>query len=209
MMTLPVAAASPPSHDVLWTRRRDARERSRSREADVLTWFALFTNPRCERGVELALIEAGLCAYLPEGRAWTKPRRSPEYVERVRVAFPRYVFVAFPEDRSRWGVVRGTNGVHSVVCQSGAPLRISGERIGDVRAAQDMGALDFNTPPAPKREKGWLQPGAVVTFASGPLEGLTATVRRPSGSKVVEIETWLFGRSSVSHVPVDVLSIVA
>ncbi|WP_020187809.1 transcription termination/antitermination NusG family protein [Methylopila sp. 73B] len=132
-------------------RRSAARKLSRDREVDGMPWFVLQTAPLCERRVELALISLGLCVYLPEGKRWFRPRRPMKgvaYIERVRVAFPRYMFVGFPDAKRPdpkvdgvMGVLGMGNGVERI------PVLITGAQIAALREAQEAGAMDFGKNP--------------------------------------------------------------
>ena len=202
-------------------RRRieEARKVSRERECASTSWFALFTNPRCELRVELGAIEAGFCAYTPEGTKFRRCKGAPNPVARRFCAFPRYVFIG-ATGQMPWHTVRGLDGVKAVVGQANAPVRISSHLLADYRAAQDMGALDARPTPhairqmktlktyTPENETLVLKPNDLVLIVSGPLEGHHAVVRRPSTGSAAQVElmSWLNG---MAHVSLDRLRVVA
>lgn len=183
-------------------RRAAARALSLDREHEGMPWYAIFTNPLCERRVELGLIGIGLCAYVPEGRRWFKPRRSPHYVERLRPAMPRYVFVAYP-DRRRPDI-RSVDGVAGVVGMGryGAPVLIHERTIADMRAAQDMGALDFGRNPTLKFDV-----NDPVEVTAGLIQGQSGRIVRCNNANEVTVDLgWI---SAMPVVSVDVLRKVA
>lgn len=189
--------------DVLWAYDR---ARAQNRERPGMTWFALFTNPRCERRAEQRIIDEGLCAYLPEGKVWSKPRYATSYIGRLRPAMSRYLFVGDPSRREPdWFALRRVDGVHGIVGVSGLPIAIQGQAIDALRRAENAGRFNFGSKPMEKGKHtpGIYQPGQRVTIASGPYAGFSCPVVRPSTKINVEIELMVFGRAALMSVPLD------
>jgi transcription antitermination factor NusG len=183
-------------------RRRDARIAARGRESEGMPWFAVFTQPQCEQKVEMQLIQRGLCAYLPEGRHWTKPRRSHVKQSVARPAFTRYVMVGFPSGSTSWHLVHAIPEVHSIVGQRlSGPKRLPALLIEKMRAAQDLGLFD-----AKVDARMVLELDEEVEITAGLMEGMTGHVRR-IGSKTVEIDLGTF--FAKAHVTLEHLKRVA
>lgn len=172
-----------------------------------MTWHALVTNPKCERRAEAGLRELGITVYIPWGRIWSRPKRAPGVVMRLRPAFPRYIFVkvAAPGDIHS---VRDVDGVEGVVSAEYIPLAIPDWQIDRVRKAEAEGLLNFNR--EPKTWKGGeYEIGQSLTITGGPFAGFTGRVVRRSTKKGVDLETLLFGRATVTTVKLDDVKIAA
>ena len=177
----------------------------------MITWYAVVTNPKCERRAEAGLREAGIATFLPQGAIWTKPRRSPAMVGRPRLAMPRYLFIGDRGDPMFWHAVRSTNGVAGVVGQSGIPLQIKSTTLESIFDRQFTGGLNFND--RPRRKRGWkpghYERGMRLEIKGGPLTGFIGTVRRSSGKEKVDIEVILFGTTTATSVRLDDVKIAA
>lgn len=168
-------------------RHRDARLKALDLEWDGMPWFAVFTRPQCELKVEYALLERGLCAYLPEGRHWTKPRRATVKQAVARPAFTRYVMVGFPGGATAWHLVEKIDDVHSLVgTRSSGPQQIPALLIAKMRAAQDLGLFDAKVDP-----RLVLELGEEVEVTAGLMQGLKGLVTQV-GTKTVEIDLGAF-----------------
>ena len=182
---------------VLWRRAeearllRDARLKGRSRERDDLKWYVVFTNPLCERRVERGLLGLGLCAYLPEGRRWFRPRRGTivgAWRHAPRVAFPRYLFVSFPT--SARPDLRIVDGVAGIVGSGGRlcePVLIDSADIAAIRQAQEIGQLDFGKNPTV------YEMGQEVEILHPLMKGMRGVVAsgRIDGGYRIDIPGWL------------------
>lgn len=176
-----------------------------------MTWYALITNPKCERRADAGLRAANIATFLPQGAIWTKPRRAPDLVCRNRLVMPRYLFISF-DGAPRWDVVRRTDGIAGVVGAAGRPLPIAPAPLESLFQRQFVGALNFNAPP--RRKRGWkpghYDRGVKLEIRGGPLEGFIGTVVRPSGKVEVDVEVLLFGgRGTVTRVSLDDVKVAA
>lgn len=149
-----------------------------------MTWYALYTNPQCERRVIAGLIEIGFEAYCPMNTYTQRDPRTKRVHQRERPAFTRYVFVRMPDDILDWEALHRTNGVEAIVCAGIVPCRISDETIDDIRCAEDMGLLE-DQEPAPVT----ISVGDHVLIGAGPMQGLKGRVqKRRSDQAITEIE---------------------
>lgn len=167
----------------------------------MTTWFALITNPKCERRAEAGLNEIGVETYLPWGKIWSRPKRATGVVMRLRPAFARYLFIRFPGHDTWQGLPR-IDGVEAVIASQGSPLPIPEWQVLSTWARETNGLLDFNAGPKVSR-KGEYLVGDEVTITAGPFAGFPGRVKRENGEKIVTIETMLFGRELVAKVPLD------
>lgn len=166
----------------------------------TLTWYALVTNPKCERRAEAGLRERGLEVYLPWGRIWSRPKRATGVVMRLRPVFPRYIFIGCP--RGVWPDLSRIDGVEGVIAAQGLPLEIPEWQVLSTWALETNGKLDFNAAPKVSR-KGEYEAGDEVLITGGPFAGFLGVVSQANGEKTVSIETMMFGRHTVAVTPLD------
>ena len=167
-----------------------------------MTYYALITNPRCELRAKAGLDALGIETYLPVGRKWSKPRHATSVVMRMRPAYPRYLFIAFPGYDTWQGLPR-IDGVSRVVGSTACgPYPIPDSQIDRVRALEAAGDLNFNREP-----KTWLGGeyaiGELLRLTEGPFAGFTGTVVRSSTKRGVDLELMLFGRTTVTTAKID------
>lgn len=114
-------------------------------------FYAVRTNPRCERRVELGLIAEGFGVYLPKETRWrklparlyTRAKRENRPKERAEhPLMPGYLFVQVDHDRQSFATIRAVHGVHSLVGVEGAPLAIHPGFIRELQERQAEGEFD-------------------------------------------------------------------
>lgn len=89
----------------------------------MLTWYAVSTNPQCERKAESGLREHGFTVFCPVETNWKRSKTK----ERVRVdkpLFTGYLFVGLIPGQSLYHV-RQIDGVKGMVCgTNGEPINV-------------------------------------------------------------------------------------
>lgn len=98
-------------------------------------WYCLMTHPRCERGAEDELRDAGCEVYLPmlTRQAVRRGRR----LEVTEPLFPGYVFATVGAGQSFYDL-RDLDSVRRFVSMDGLPLRMRADRIEQMRHAQAL-----------------------------------------------------------------------
>ena len=110
----------------------------------MLIWYAIQTNPRCERRVIDGLREHGFTVFCPMETHWKRGRTKKR--ERVdSPLFVGYVFFGLGPWQSIYHA-RLIDGVRGLVSVAGAPLEIPPALIYDLQARQAAGEFD-HTPP--------------------------------------------------------------
>ena len=166
-----------------------------------MTYFALITNPRCELRAKAGLDALGIETYLPVGRKWSKPRHATSVVMRMRPAYPRYLFIAFPGHETWQGLPR-IDGVSRVVAPQGVPFPIPDSQIDRVRALEAAGDLNFNREPRTWKG-GEYKKGEMLRTNSGTFQGFVGTVVRDNSAIDVKLHMMLFNRQVVVTLPID------
>ncbi|BCJ90322.1 transcriptional antiterminator [Terrihabitans soli] len=163
-------------------------------------WHILYTEPKGEEGVALALSKSGVPVFLPKIKRdrvlrHTRKYKTPKYKTVEAVMFPRYVFAA--ADRIDLSEVDGVNGV---LRRDGKWARISNDVIEDLRVAIDLGLFDST-----RDKKAIFKPGQDVVIEEGPFAGLGAKVKKALSGQDAEILVDLLGRSTLVRVDLDLI----
>ncbi|SHL75241.1 transcription termination/antitermination NusG family protein [Roseibium suaedae] len=143
-------------------------------DVESLIWFIAKTNPRCEGRAVKSLTHAGIETFCPmqtvRRKQWIKGKRRSKDVQKP--LFTGYVFVGLDPDNMAFGVARRCDGIGSFVGISGAPLPVSGARVCDLMAAQDMGMFDHRE----GHNRIVFEVGEQVIIDGGWIDGEAATV---------------------------------
>lgn len=167
-------------------------------------WRLLYVEAGEEFGVAEEMADLGYEAFVAKSRRWVRPRGTKSRREVIRPAFARYVFFKVGE-RTDWMAIRDVRGVHSVLCNDNAPVRVLDSTVEHLQVAQDMGLFDDagHAPAIVLR----IGDKVVVEEQSNLLHGYTAVVKRPPGSRtgcaLVELGPM------TAMVPFDKLRVVA
>lgn len=123
-------------------------------------WFALFTKPRREFVVAVALEARGLEVFVPcieyhgkTGNLLDKP------------FFPRYIFARFDWEHEGYGSVRWTHGLTRVVTFDGRPAVMADDQVAYLQ--RRLAALDGD-------EFLRMKPGTPVRVVEGPFKDMEA-----------------------------------
>lgn len=124
-----------------------------------IRYYAVRTNPRCERRAQLGLQAEGFGVYLPVETRWrklparlyTRAKRENRPKERAEhPLMPGYLFVQI---RDEFAKVRAIHGVESLVGINGTPTVIPAGFIEELRRRQEEGEFDHTAPPPPTYAK--------------------------------------------------------
>lgn len=167
-------------------------------------WRLLYVSGHDEFAVAEEVRALGYETFVAVSRRWVRPRRAKTRREVLRPAFPRYVFLRVG-DRTDWMAIRDVRGVHSVLCNDNAPVRVLNATVEHLQVAQDMGLFDEDGH-APAII---LKIGDQVTVSdeSSVFHGYTATVKRPPSSRSGTAQLELGPLTAM--VPFDKLRVVA
>lgn len=123
-------------------------------------WFAVHTHSGAEALAQGNLERQGFTTYLPR---WLKTRRHARRQTRIKTPlFPRYLFVRFDPDRTRWRSINGTYGVSHLVRMGGKPSPLPHGVISEIRARENEDGL-VNVAERPDFES-----GEAVRVTTGP-----------------------------------------
>ena len=157
-------------------------------------WFAVFTHTQAEAFATQHLRRQGYGVLYLHYHGTVRHARRVRRV--IRPYFPRYLFAcctALP-----LAPIIHTPGVATIVqAGPGEPLEIPGPIIAELAARGDQDGLVNALGESEKRRS--FVPGMEVAIASGPLQGLLATILRDDGgNKIVCVLRWLNRRLKVT-----------
>ena len=106
-------------------------------------WYVVNTQPQKEERAREHLTRQGFDVYLPR---WRKRRSHARRIEWVPAPlFPRYLFVGFDIEITRWRAINSTFGVSHLVCNGGMPLSMQNGIVEDIRAREaESGLIEIN-----------------------------------------------------------------
>jgi transcription antitermination factor NusG len=163
-------------------------------------WHIVYTEPKGEERVALALSRAGVPVFLPKMKQdrilrHTRKYKRPKFKTVEAVMFPRYVFVA--ADRVD---LSGIDGVNGILRRDGRWARIPDALVEDLRVAIDMGLFDST-----RDKRAIFAPGQDVRIEEGPFAGLAAKVKKALSGQDAELLVDLLGRSVLVRVELDMI----
>lgn len=157
---------------------------------DNREWFAIITNINCEQKAQDGLKRLGIESYRPVYTKWQKHRQGRQEVERS--LYSRYMFVAFPQGEPNWFGLRQTDGIESVVCNKGEPIKIPPAIIARIAHEQRTGMWDE------VRRKVDLPYSVGETISFGPWGGHAATIEAITDTNVKLLMNMLGASRSVT-----------
>jgi transcriptional antiterminator RfaH len=156
-------------------------------------WIVAHCHANAEFKAEAHLTRQGFEVYLPK---YKKTRRHARRVETViRPLFPRYLFVGFDEDATRWRPIRSTVGISHIITAGECPLLAPAWVIEQLRQREDdrgllsaMAEISFDK-------------GDAVQIADGPLSDRRGTFDGLSDNQRVAVLLDIMGRQVRTLVP--------
>lgn len=158
-----------------------------------LKWFAVQTNPKCEKRAGEKLVKLGVEVFRPEYTEARYLKRSRRKVDHKRHFFPRYIFVGLDPKRLGFEIVRSADGVERIIDIQGWPVPIKVETLQWVADVLTGHAEDIveqeDDPPFRKGEQ--------VLVKDGPFASFNAVVEHVMSNDRVKALVAVFGRASV------------
>lgn len=151
----------------------------------MLSWYAIYTNPRAEKHAHAELISKGIEAYLPLQRTLKQWSDRKKWVEEP--LFRSYIFVNI--DNSRYFDVLNTPGIVRYVTFEGKAVPIPPKQIDAIKyflSGQELLQEESNI--------SHLVPGSPVEIIRGPLRGLSGVLVDFQGQKKVRVEIEALGQ---------------
>jgi transcriptional antiterminator RfaH len=169
-------------------------------------WCVLCCGVRAEKKAADKLGEMGFRVYHPTLVEERKHRFSTKTIETIRPLFPRYLFVReFPlEDHLSWYLIRKTEGIQAVLLINGAPAKVPGEVVQELRDAQTQGLWDSRF-----AKRGTIKAGQRVRIVEGAFAGQMAIVKACVSDKTAKVLMTIFGGERQARVPIDAIRAVA
>jgi transcription antitermination factor NusG len=173
-------------------------------------WYVIRTNIKSEDKAERNLRDAGFSTYAPWQKFERYNRRKNVHITRELRLCPRYLFLdvgAISRERTPWGVIRGCEGVESVLGVNGLPMPLSPleERaLQHIQQAEREHAFDeTRAGKLYRREIGKTKKettrmkfpvGSKVRINDGPFATFSGEVTNVTGRGYIEVITMMFGR---------------
>jgi transcriptional antiterminator RfaH len=149
-------------------------------------WYVVQTHAHAEPKAAENLRRQGYEIYLPQNRRWRSHARRREVV--LRPLFPRYMFIAFDIERTRWRSIFSTFGVTSLICHGDMPTRVPEGVVDEIKIAESAGTFDD------ARMVARLKPGDPVRIACGPFADLIGQLQSLVSGDRVRVLLEILGR---------------
>jgi transcriptional antiterminator RfaH len=134
-----------------------------------MRWYVVHTQSRAEGRASRHLRNQQFHCFLPEIRTLRRHARKTELIQAP--LFPRYLFVEFDVEESRWRAINGTRGVIGVLSEGTRPIPVRRGAVEELIARRDdSGAI-------PLTALSLFTEGAQVRITCGPFTGQLAKVQ--------------------------------
>jgi transcriptional antiterminator RfaH len=134
----------------------------------MMHWYVVHTQPRAEARALWHLQNQGFQCFLPRVRRLSRHARKVELA--LAPLFPRYLFVCFELDATRWRAINGTRGVVSLLARDRRPLPVPTGVVEDLLVQCDEQGV------APLAALSVFTKGLKVRIKNGPFIGQTGEV---------------------------------
>lgn len=155
-----------------------------------MSWYLIHTKPRQEKCAFINLEQQGYKCYLPM-LAIQRPGCGTTSIEEP--LFPRYLFIQLEQGNyaKNWAPIRSTRGVSRLVSFGTVPAKVQDELI-DLLLQQEILAKSTPTP--------MFEPGEIVRFTQGALDGLEGIYKMPQGEHRVMVLIELMNKPLIVRV---------
>ena len=162
-------------------------------------WYVVNSQPGAEAKAARHLERQGYRVYLPR---WRKRRSHARRVEWVAAPlFPRYLFVGFDIEITRWRAIYSTFGVSQLVCSAGLPAPVPEGIVESIRTREAENGLIAIAPRFRKGER--------VVVGEGPFLDQIGLFEQMDDTERVTILLSLLGREVKVKVPAYAVRAVA
>jgi transcriptional antiterminator NusG len=187
-----------------------------------MAWFVIRTNIKCEEKAERNLRNAGFRTYAPWQKFERLNRRKKVWIQHQMRLAPRYLFLEAPASNVPWYVVRGCEGVESVLGINGSPHRLSGSEVAALneimRAEADFAFDETRAGKLHRREIGKTKRettrmkfpvGSKVRISDGPFTSFNGEITNVNGRGHLLVMTEIFGRMTPVELDVGQVEAIA
>ena len=126
-------------------------------------WYVVHTHTRAEDRALWHLRNQGFECFVPKCRKTRRHARKTTTV--LEPLFPRYLFVHFDADASRWLAINGSRGVVALLSDGTRPLPVPSDLIEKLQAESDEDGV------TPLTSLGMFWKGRKIRIKSGPFAG--------------------------------------
>lgn len=147
-------------------------------------WYVAQTQPQKEETARAHLCRQGFVVYLPR---WRKRRSHARRVDWVPAPlFPRYLFIGFDLEVTRWRSIQSTVGVSHLVCNGGLPVPVPEGIVEEIQAREAADGF--------VSVKSVFRKGQAVVMESGPFLDQVGLFEQIEDAERVTILLQLLGR---------------
>jgi transcription elongation factor/antiterminator RfaH len=133
-------------------------------------WYVVHTQPQAEARALWHLENQGFCCFLP--RVVELKRHARQVRPVLAPLFPRYLFIRFDVDVTRWRAINGTRGVVSLLANGPCPLPVPAGVVESLLTKCDRRGA------APLTAMGVFTEGVRVRIKSGAFSGQTGEITK-------------------------------
>lgn len=173
---------------------------------EAAKWYAVITNPRCEKRAEMSIADAlrprnrwgDLAAYLPLETYFAKHAR--RIVASARPLLVGYVFVCIRPDDMH--IVRKCDGVADFVRAGGHPRPVDIFRLFDIQRREREGEFDYTRG---EDFDGEYKPGDEIEVKLGKFTGWPGKVVKMTSAQKAKVVLSMFGKEHEKELDVSEL----
>lgn len=160
-------------------------------------WIVAHCHAHAEVRAEAHLRRQGYEVYLPK---YKKTRRHARRVETViRPLFPRYLFIGFNKEATRWRPIRSTIGVSHLISSGEQPLVVPSWVIEQLRQREDAAGLFIGV------SQETLKKGDAIQITSGPFYDQLGVFDGLNDNQRVAVLLDIMGRQVKTLVPLEAI----
>lgn len=164
-------------------------------EQNKFKWYAVYTNPRAEKKVELELIKRSYKVFLPQR---TTLKQWSDRKKKVTVPlFPSYIFIFIDLERSFYDI-QSISGIVKFIRFGQEIVSIREQQIQEIR----LFLSNFDNYEVLNEV---FEPKMKVEVLAGPLKGIIGTISEIKGNKLFSIEVEQIGFSLALSLPPNYL----
>lgn len=176
----------------------------REAEGSSRRWYVVQTKHKNEILAERELKNQEFIVFCPQYRHLVHNKRKNKKIEFVLPLYPRYIFVNFDIRAGKWGAIKNTKGVLSLLSSFdnyAIPLPIGFvERL--INASDQHGIIEMNKTITPDHP---YKPGDKVLINANNFAGMLGIVQRIKKDKII-IKTSLLSNNIDIELPISLVS---